>query len=66
MLLIVVGVVLVVAGALAWGGWLHFFGRLPGDVRFESEHTRVYFPWVSCLVISAILSLLLAIVRRFF
>lgn len=33
-------------------------GRLPGDVVIEKENFRFSFPWVTCLVVSAILSLL--------
>lgn len=60
------GLVLLVAGALAWGGCLNFLGRLPGDIRYEGEHTRVYVPWVTCLVVSVVLSLLAALARKFF
>ena len=64
--LIVAGLGLVVAGGVVWGGWLNFFGRLPGDFRYEGEGTRVYVPWVSCLVVSVVLSLLAAVAKRFF
>jgi len=40
-------------GALSW------FGRLPGDIRIERETVRIYIPFVSMLLISAALSLLL-------
>ena len=66
LMLIAAGGVLVVIGALVWSGLLNFFGRLPGDFRYEGEHARVYVPWVSCLVVSLALSLLAALARRFF
>ena len=66
LMLVAAGLVLVVTGVLVWSGLLGFFGRLPGDLRYESEHTRVYVPWVSCLVVSVVLSLLAALARRFF
>ena len=53
-------------GVLAWSGLLGFFGRLPGDFRYEGEHTRIYFPFVSMLLLSVVLSVLAAVVRRFF
>lgn len=40
------------------------FGRLPGDIVIEKENFRFYFPWVTCLVISAILGLLLWLFRK--
>lgn len=66
MLLIGIGVVAIIAGALAMTGALGWFGRLPGDIRIESGNTRVYIPIVTMLVVSIVLSLVMAIVRRFF
>jgi hypothetical protein len=62
--LIIIGAVLVVAG-LAWP-WLSKLGlgRLPGDIRIETESGGFYFPIVTCLVISIVLSLLLYFLRR--
>ena len=63
-LLITLGVALVVAGLLVWSGALAWFGRLPGDIRIESESVHVYIPLVSMLVLSVALSLLLYLIRR--
>jgi hypothetical protein len=49
---------------LAWAGALRWFGRLPGDIRIESESARVYVPIVSMLVVSLVLSLILYVIRR--
>jgi hypothetical protein len=65
-LIIGIGAVVVVIGLLVFSGALGWFGRLPGDVRIRSEHTRVYIPIVSCIVISVGLTLVLSLVRRFF
>jgi hypothetical protein len=64
--LVVVGVVLAVLGAALWSGALEWFGWLPGDVRIENGSTRVYVPIVSMLIVSAVLSLILWVVRRLF
>ena len=64
-LLIIGGIALIVAGLLAWGGLLSWFGRLPGDIRIERESTRVYVPITSMILLSVVLSLILALVRRF-
>ena len=66
MLLVALGVLAIVAGVLAMTGALGWFGRLPGDIRIESGNTRVYIPIVTMLLISIVLSLVMAIVRRFF
>ena len=60
------GVVLVLVGALVASGALGWFGRLPGDVRFEGSggRVRVFAPFASMLLISVVLSLALWLVRR--
>jgi hypothetical protein len=62
--LIIIGAVIVAAGLL-WP-WLSKIGlgRLPGDIRIETENGMFYFPIVTCLVISVVLSLLLWLFRR--
>ncbi len=62
--LVVVGLVIAVVGLLAWAGGLSWFGRLPGDIRIETETTRVYVPWVSMLVVSAVVSGVVWLLRR--
>ena len=64
-LIVVGGLVLAGVGALIAIGALDWFGRLPGDIRIESERTRIYVPITSMLILSIALSVLLAIVRRF-
>lgn len=64
--MIVGGACLILIGLLIYGGGLNWFGRLPGDIRYEGEQTRVYVPIVSMLIISVVLSLLLYLIRRFF
>ena len=66
LLLVMAGLVLVLAGVLVGSGMLGVFGRLPGDFRYEGEHTRVYIPFASMLVASLVFSLLVALARRFF
>ncbi|MDH4158214.1 MAG: DUF2905 domain-containing protein [candidate division Zixibacteria bacterium] len=41
-----------------------FLGKLPGDISFRSGHTRIYFPIVTCIVISVILSIILNLFRK--
>ena len=58
------GVALVVVGLLIWSGGLSWFGRLPGDIRYERGNTRVYAPITSMLLVSIALSLLAWVVRK--
>lgn len=57
-ILIIVGVTLVVLGLL-WP-WLSQIGlgRLPGDIVIERENFRLYIPITSCLMVSAVISIL--------
>jgi hypothetical protein len=57
--LVLVGLAIVAAGLLLWSGLgRSWFGRLPGDLHFRRGNSQVYFPIVTCLVISAVLTLL--------
>jgi hypothetical protein len=64
--LILIGVALVVIGLIARTGALGWFGHLPGDIHIRREGFQFYFPLASMIVISVALSLLAALVRRFF
>jgi len=64
LMLVLAGVVLVAAGLLVWSGALSWFGRLPGDIRYESGNTRVYVPLTSMLLVSLVLSLGAYLLRR--
>jgi hypothetical protein len=60
-LLLVFGGVLVVVGLLlSFGPKLPFrLGRLPGDIVYQGRNTTFYFPIVTCIVISVVLSLVM-------
>jgi ribose/xylose/arabinose/galactoside ABC-type transport system permease subunit len=62
--LITLGVVLVVAG-LAWPLLVKLgLGRLPGDFHIEREGFSFYFPITTGLLVSAIISLILWLLRK--
>jgi Protein of unknown function (DUF2905) len=60
--LVVVGGVLVLSGALA--GRVPFLGRLPGDIHVERGSWSFYFPITTSIVISVILTLILNLFFR--
>lgn len=64
LIIILLGVLAIVTGLVIWAGGLSWFGRLPGDIRIEGEHTRVYIPLVSMLVVSVVLTILLNLIGR--
>jgi len=62
--LIIAGVALIVVG-LAWPLLAKLgLGRLPGDIVVRREGFSFYFPIVTCLIVSGVISLLLWIFRR--
>ena len=63
-LIMLVGIAIILIGLLVWSGALSWFGRLPGDIRLERETVRVYVPIVSMLLVSAVISLVLYLARR--
>ncbi len=64
LIIILLGALAIVVGLVVWAGGLSWFGRLPGDIRIEGEHTRVYIPLVSMLVVSVVLTVLLTVIGR--
>jgi hypothetical protein len=63
--LIVIGLVTVVLGFVLWGGFVpKWLGRLPGDIRIERGNFSFYFPIVTCIVLSIILTLIFSLFRR--
>ncbi len=64
-LIAVTGVIITLLGLVLWSGFApKWLGRLPGDIRIEREHSAFYFPIVTCIILSVLLSLLLSIFRR--
>ncbi|MEC1720308.1 DUF2905 domain-containing protein [Schinkia azotoformans] len=59
-MLMLTGVVLIVVGFL----W-QFIGKLPGDIVFKKGNTTFYFPIVTSIVVSIVLSLIFYIIGRF-
>jgi H+/Cl- antiporter ClcA len=63
---IIAGAVLVLVGLILHyaPGLLNWFGKLPGDIRVESERGQFFFPITSMVIVSIVLSVLLALFRR--
>ena len=62
--LVVLGGVPVLAGLLVWSNLASWIGHLPGDIRIVRPNTRIYIPVTSMVVLSVILSVVLALLRR--
>jgi len=61
-LLIAMGILLVIVGLVfLWGPKVPFLGKLPGDIYFRRGNFTFYFPVVTCVIISLILTLVLTL-----
>jgi hypothetical protein len=58
---IAAGILFIVIGLiLHFAPWLlNWFGRLPGDIRWEGERSRVYIPVTSMIVVSLVITLII-------
>jgi hypothetical protein len=61
-LMVLLGLILVFAGNLS--GKVPWLGRLPGDIHIQRGNWSFYFPLVTCLIISIILTLLFSLFGR--
>ena len=58
-MLAMLGAVITIVGIALWSGFgASWLGRLPGDIRIERGNTAFYFPIVTCIIISIVLTLL--------
>ena len=64
-ILVICGLALALFGALLWSGWgRNWLGRLPGDIHYSKGNCSFYFPVVTCILASLLLSLLLWLFKR--
>ncbi|MEO7167224.1 MAG: DUF2905 domain-containing protein [Spartobacteria bacterium] len=64
-MLVILGAVIVLVGLALWSGFgAGWLGRLPGDIRIERGSSGFYFPIVTCIILSIVLSLIFSLFRR--
>ena len=62
---IIVGIILILIGViLSFAGKIPWLGRLPGDIAIKKENFSFYFPLTTCLLLSALLSLVIFLWRH--
>jgi hypothetical protein len=66
LVIVVAGVAAIMIGLGVYAGAFGWFGRLPGDIKIESENVRVYMPLASMMLVSGVLTLVLYLLRRVF
>ena len=64
--IVTIGVITTLVGLVLWSGFApKWLGRLPGDIRIERGNSSFYFPIVTCIILSIVLSLLLSLFSIF-
>ena len=63
-LLILIGLLLILIGLLYPFFKDIGFGRLPGDIVIKKEHLYFYFPIVTCIIVSVVISLILIFLKK--
>ncbi|MEC4029514.1 DUF2905 domain-containing protein [Bacillus subtilis] len=58
-IIMILGAVLLIIGAV-----LHFVGKMPGDIFVKKGNATFFFPVVTCIIISVVLSILLNLFGR--
>ena len=66
--LFIIGIIITIIGAALWlaGRYLPWLGNLPGDIRYESDNVRLYFPLATMVIISIVGTIILNILIRIF
>lgn len=64
-MLVIVGLVLAVIAAIIWSGiGRGWFGPLPGDIHYSRGNFNFYFPVVTCILLSIVLTIVLRLLRK--
>jgi Sec-independent protein secretion pathway component TatC len=64
-LLIIAGIVLFLVGVLfSYNISIPYLGKLPGDISVKGDNYQVYFPVMTCIIISIVLSFILYLFRK--
>jgi hypothetical protein len=65
--IILIGLIVTVVGVIIYffGNKLGFLGRMPGDIRIEGERGGFYFPIVTCIILSIVISIIIRIIQYF-
>jgi uncharacterized membrane-anchored protein len=67
-MMVFAGAAIATIGAIVWlaarpGGLPLRLGRLPGDIAYQGRHGSFYFPVVTCILLSAALTLIVWLVQ---
>lgn len=67
-ILIITGIILLIAGLILYfaGNRLSWLGHLPGDINIIKDNVRVFIPITTMILLSAVLSIIVYLLRKFF
>ena len=64
--IIIIGLILVLVGIIIqFADKIPWIGRLPGDILIKKENFTFYFPWVTSIILSIVISLIIYLIRKF-
>lgn len=65
--IIIIGAIIIVTGIVIYffHDGLKWFGRLPGDIRIERKNFKFYFPIVTMIILSVVITLIINIIKKF-
>jgi hypothetical protein len=65
-ILLIVGAIIVVVGLiLVFSSHIPFLGKLPGDIVIKKENFTFYFPIVTMIIVSVVLTIIINVILRF-
>ncbi|REJ84984.1 MAG: DUF2905 domain-containing protein [Bacteroidetes bacterium] len=66
--IIALGIVIIAIGLIVYffGNKFSWFGNLPGDIKIEKENIKIYFPLMSMIILSVVISILIYLFNKFF
>lgn len=67
-IIVIIGIIVIIVGLVIWlfGDKFNWFGNLPGDIKVKKENFSFYFPFVSMIILSIVISLIVWLIRKFF
>jgi|TARA_B110000263_G_C15085511_1_gene408351 uncharacterized membrane-anchored protein len=64
--LLFIGTLLFIVGIVVKLGFFSWIGNLPGDIHIKREGFQFYFPLMSMIVVSIVLSSIVAVIKKLF
>jgi hypothetical protein len=66
LMLIAGGVIMLLGLIFLFNDKIPFLGKMPGDYSYKGKNFSFYFPFVTSIILSIVISLILYVIRRFF